>query len=470
MIKLYSPDSRANFEGFIGVIEPSICKVTEELNGEYELYMEISVTALYFSQIEMRSIIKCKTDPHSTPEQIFRVYRITKPLKGIVGVYARHIIYDLKGIVVKPFIATNMSDALENLSTQAMCEMPFVFSTTNTSNAAFSVVTPTSIWDLMGGKEGSLLDVYGGEYSFDGYSVVLNKQRGSDRGVTIEYGKNLTSLEQDENCAECYTGVVAYWHDINTGATIYSDVVRVGIYDYEKIKVLDLTQDFEEAPSELQLTDAAESYALKNKIGIPTVSLEVSFVPLSKTSEYRNIQGLEEIYLGDIVSVKFPKMKVYAKAQVIKTEYDAIKDRYITVCIGNAKRTIADTLAEAFVDPSSIPLDKSGTVNLPSGEWSYIRRTDGLIELYGDITLTFPTASTALTGTTVYRSLVSIDMSRMLTKIIGGEAPYQLSGLLTHFCRNGTNFSTAEIIIISSAPITGFAATVPIHIIGEGGA
>ena len=470
MIKLYSPDSRANFEGFIGVIEPSICKVTEELNGEYEIYMEISVTALYFSRIEMRSIIKCKTDPHSTPEQLFRVYRMTKPLKGIVAVYARHIIYDLKGVVVRPFTAENISTALAGLSTQAMCEMPFVFSTINTSNAEFSVVTPTSIWDLMGGKEGSLLDVYGGEYSFDGYSVVLNKQRGADRGVSVEYGKNLTNLEQDENCADCYTGIVVYWHDVNTGTTVYSDVIRVGVYDYEKIMVIDLTQDFEEVPSKTQLNDAAEAYALRNKIGIPTVSLEVGFVPLSKTSEYRNIQGLEEVYLGDSVTVKFPKMGVNATARVVKTEYDAIKDRYITVCIGDVKKTIADTLAEAVVEPKSIPLDKSGTAELPSGEWSYIRRADGLVEMWGDISIAFPTASTALTGTTVYRSLVSLDMSGMLTKIISGEAPYQLSGLLTHFCRNGSNLSTAEIIIISTAPITGFAATVPIHIIGEGGA
>ena len=43
-----------------------------------------------------------------------------------------------------------------------------------------------------------MLDVYGGEYEWDNTTVKLHSQRGTDRGVTIRYGKNLTDLTQEE--------------------------------------------------------------------------------------------------------------------------------------------------------------------------------------------------------------------------------------------------------------------------------
>src|SRR5699024_1918833 len=71
----------------------------------------------------------------------------------------------------------------------------------------------------LGGMDYSILDMYGGEFEWDRYTVKLHKRRGADRGFTIRYGKNLVDMTQEENIAQVYTGVFPYWSD-NDGNTV----------------------------------------------------------------------------------------------------------------------------------------------------------------------------------------------------------------------------------------------------------
>lgn len=342
MIKLYLPTQTSFLTNGIGVLHPIHCKVTEELNGEYELYMEISINAAHYSDITMRSIILAKPNPY-TESQPFRVYRITKPFNGIVAVYARHIAYDLSGIVVTPYEAADIATALRGFSTYAVTPSPFDFITTRTTAATFSVNVPSAVWSLMGGQAGSILDVYGGEYDFDGYEINLLNRRGSDRGVSVRYGKNMTDLEQDTNCSNCYTGVIAYWS--SEESTVYGNAINAeGAFDYTRILPIDASEDFDTAPSVEQLDVYAQKYIESNDIGVPTVSWKVEFVPLEKTAEYANIQNLERIWLGDTVSVYFEKLGVNASSRVVKTEYDVLADKYISVTLGRVKSNLADTI------------------------------------------------------------------------------------------------------------------------------
>ena len=196
----------------------------------------------------------------------------------------------------------------------------------------------------MGGRQGSLLDVYGGEYSFNGYTVSLENSIGSNRGVSVRYGVNMTDFEQDSNCADCYTGVVAYW--ANDTDVVYSPVVSaLGTYGYVKILSVDMSTRWEEKPTEAQLTSAASTYITSNQIGVPKVSWRVNFVPLDTTEEYKNYAVLEQVALGDTVTVKFEKLNVDATARVNSIEWDVLLDRYVSVNLGSVKSNISDTIA-----------------------------------------------------------------------------------------------------------------------------
>lgn len=341
--------NRTNFsagsDNGLGVLSDAIsCKVTQELNGQYELEMRYPVDGLHYSEIALRSILRASADP-SGELQPFRVYRITPAMGGVATIYARHIVYDLSGYVASPFTASNAPAALAALKSHALpAGMPFSFSTDKTTTATMAVTVPTSLWSLLGGQQGSVLDVYGGEYEFTGWTVRLLNRRGADRGVSVRYGKNLTDLTQDSNCESCYTGVVPYW--ANADVTVSAaPVYASGQFGYTKLMPLDLSQAFEDQPTEAQLKAAAAAYITRNQIGVPDVSWDVKLALLSQASGYEDVAFLEQIYLGDTVGVHFQRMGIDAKARVNAIVWDCLLDRYDNVTLGSVKANIASTIA-----------------------------------------------------------------------------------------------------------------------------
>lgn len=347
--KLFSATATTfSTQGIGALTDTVLCVVDEERNGKYEGYLRYPITGVHYKEIALRSIIVAKPNYTDDP-QPFRVYEITKPLNGIVTVYFRHISYDLSGYPVEPFTATTLSAALSGLVTNCPVSCPFTLTTTRSVTATFKADVPASIRSWFGGKSGSLLDVYGGEWSYDGYTARLETSRGTNRGVTIRYGKNLTSLEQDENCAAVYTGVYPFWTD-SYGENLVQITGRIvnntetqkyagATYDYTKILALDLSDRWDSAPTEAQLRSAAISYIETNEIGTPKVNLAVEFVQISKLVKDR-------VDLCDTVTVQFERLGVEATAKCIKTRWNVLLDRYDEIVLGDARTTLADTIVQ----------------------------------------------------------------------------------------------------------------------------
>lgn len=337
---LYSPTTTSFTTGGIGkLIDAGSCVVTEERNGSYELEMTYPITGHLYDEIKQRSIIFAKPSPAQS-EQPFRVYRITKPLNKVVTIYAAHISYDLSGIPVKNFTSQSVQAALTALTTSSVISNPFTFWSDKTNSGVMEIETPTPCRTILS----NILDVYGGEYEFDKYTVKLHSLRGFDNGVSIKYGKNLTDLEQDENCSNVYTGVLPYWTGNDT--TVSGSVVNApGTYDFTRILPVDFTRDFEEQPSTTQLNNAATNYISANNIGIPEVNLTVSFVHLNQTEEYKNLGIFERVELGDSIKVEFAAMGVSSTARCVKTVYNTLLERYDNVELGEVKKGLADTIS-----------------------------------------------------------------------------------------------------------------------------
>lgn len=330
----------------LGVLTDAIsCTVTEERNGAFELMMQYPDTGVHFDEITDRCIIYAIPSPYRAP-QPFRIYRITRPMDGIIMVYAQHITYDLSGVPLNPFTAINAPDALSKLSLNAAVDSPFTFWTDKSTVASFSVSTPSSTRSVLGGSSGSILDVYGGEYEWDGFTVRLYGHRGYDNGVVISYGKNLTNIEQDRNISNVATGIYPYWTNAE-GALVTCDpkiVNAPGTYDFTRVVPVDFSNDFETQPTPTQLRARAEKYAEDNKIGIPKTSITASFVQLEQFPEYENLALLEKCDLCDTVTIRYPQLGVEAKAEIVKIETDVLLERYNSVEIGDVRTNIADTI------------------------------------------------------------------------------------------------------------------------------
>lgn len=384
---LYSATETDFSNNGFGILGDCIsCEVTEEANGIFELAMQYPMDGVHFAEICDRAIIKAKADQFREP-QLFRVYAISKPMNGIVTVLAEHISYDLSGIPVKPFSASTASSALSGLKNNAVVDCPFDFWTDKDTSANFKVSVPSSIRSRLGGVSGSILDVYGGEYEFNNYTVRLHNNRGMNRGVSIRYGKNLTDIKQDQNCSNVATGVYPYWVD-SDGKNIVELPEKIvnapGTYNFLKIRTLDLSSEFKTQPTVDQLRAKTETYIKNNNIGVPVVSLSVSFEQLSKSEEYKHLALLERVSLFDTVNVEFPALGVSATAKAVKLVYDVIADRVKSVMLGSVRANIADTIAnqqqEIQKSPTKTDLEKAkeaATAWLTNGQgYAYFRKDD----------------------------------------------------------------------------------------------
>lgn len=357
MMPILFPATATTFDTHgLGTLSDAIsCTVTEERNGAFELELSYPITGVHFGHIQQRCIVLVKPNNFSNP-QPFRIYRISRPIGGVVTIYARHISYDLSGYPIAPYTALTAQDAISGLAAHSVMPMLFSFSTNLTKAGTFSFSAPTAARALLGGSEGSLLDVYHGEWRFDGYNVQLLDAIGEDRGVKIVYGVNLTDLTQDEAVDEVYTGIIPYVQGQRDTPTVSGSVlIALPDADYTKILPVDLSDKFEDTPTVAQLDAAGQEWLLTHDITTPTVSLSVSFVSLRGSAAYDDVAPLEEVHLGDTVTVQFPRLGVDAKAKVVKTVYNGLTERLDKVEIGSIRTSIADTIAGAVQAISTKP-------------------------------------------------------------------------------------------------------------------
>ena len=357
------------------------CTVEENLNGLYELTMKYPITGLHYEDLEIDRLILAVPFDGGDP-QPFRIYDISRALDGMVEVHAEHISYLLNKIVTMPFTATSCSDALGKLKTNAANTCPFTFSTTKSVSKAYTVSEPQAIRGLLGGQEGSILEVFGkGEYEFNRFNVKLWTNRGSDNGVTLRYGKNITELVRDSDITNAYTGIVPFWtNNEGTIVTLTEKVVwseHRDAFAYDLVKAVDLSSAWEEAPTESQLRTRAQQYVANNEGWTVNDNIKVSFVALWQTEEYKNIAVLERVHMGDTVTVIYEALGVESSAKVNRTVWNVLLDRYDEIELGAAKNTLAQVITDPIMEeiPTSSDMEKAiahGTKLITGGLGGYV--------------------------------------------------------------------------------------------------
>ena len=287
-ILFHSYDTTFTTNGLGRLSECSRCVVSEERNGIYELEFDYPITGRFYQKMISDGGIVAAIHDDKHDLQPFEIYRYSAPIDGIVTFNAHHISYRLSNIIVRPFTASSTQLALNGLKTNAMNECPFTFWTDKTADAStFDLKRPDNIRALLGGQEGSILDVFGtGEYEFDNWTVRLYVNRGVDHGVTIRYGKNLSDIERTFDKSGLFYAAVPFWSNGETyvnGGIVQSDQYSASyapwtnengiemtdgrgnvIYfyraDFLSVSVLDFSDKFEEAPTVAQLEAAALEY------------------------------------------------------------------------------------------------------------------------------------------------------------------------------------------------------------------
>ena len=363
MIPILYAGNETNFtSNGLGRLSDAIsCKVTEERNGVFELEMTYPITGVHYDDIQENRIIYARTEDGGNA-QAFIIYRITRPINGIITIDAQHISYLLNGIPVMPFNGSSLADTMSKIASNAVITCPFTFYTDISRSVAFTFSTVRSIRSLLGGEDGSILEVYGGyDYKFDNFQVRLLANRGSDNGVSLRYGKNLTELKNITNMTNVYTGIVPYWQSEQKTVYLTNPVVLSGHeneYPYKIIKTVDFSTDFEDEPTQAQLLAKAQSYLSQNEGWKLKNNITVSFVNLAETEDYKDIAPLERVKLCDTVNVRYSRLGVNIKTRVIKTVYNVLLERYDSIELGESTTDLTKALNETLIEQANLP-DKS---------------------------------------------------------------------------------------------------------------
>lgn len=332
-------------QGYGSLSECISCEVTEELNGAFTLELTYPLNGLHSEHLITGNIIVAKPN-HTQSKQPFRISEVKKSFSNNIQVSANHICYDLSGFPVRAAYSYNnlaaviqgMNDISTNMQLQAWPLSEyfhiFTFSTDMTSSASFSMGSIQTLRAWMGGQEGSIIDVYGGEWVYDNYSCFLTSRRGQDTGYRISYGKNLAEYQKEKDYNE-YSHVCAYWKKSDTA--VYSDIIPTGLDCAFRCGYIDASSAYDSQPTTAQLNTYANNQAALINFGAQTITVTPAQL------------GNDSIGLGDGVLVCYENV---FSTRVIKTVWDVLADTYKSLQLGTKKANISDTIKSLSTGPN----------------------------------------------------------------------------------------------------------------------
>ena len=403
---LYESNETAFTSNGLGRLRDCIsCVVTEERNGIYECDFEYPIAGANYDKIRLGRIIAVEHDD-TNDLQPFDIVSYSKPINGVVTFHAVHISYRQSKITAVGTNINSLASAFTMLGS-ALPENPFSYETDIESTAYMASAdgTPRSVRQFLGGVEGSILDTYGGEYEWNRFRVILHKERGTRRSLSVRYGVNMTEYNEDTDYSGTYTAVVPYWN--GGDSIIVGSVVESGNTPYDghsNAIPLDLTDKFENQPTTVELEAAALSYMNNHETALPSSSVSVRFVQLENTNEYDQLAPLLKCKLCDSIKVVFPYYNTSRYMKIVKTVYNVLLERYESLELG----TLSTTLSEALGIESSLGGSGSGggsgeandyvtEVGTNSG-WAFRKWHSGKVEAWytGSVTFGVTTAAGSL--------------------------------------------------------------------------
>lgn len=355
----------------LGELNVTKGNVTRERNGNYTLYSEIPANDPMVATLEKE--MKLKADAGlRTKNQTFEISRIVKDSSNIVKIYGQHISHKLEymGLVNgRPFSGSAFT-ALAIWHNATIGDLRFdVWSDIQTTGkGVFDISKMENARQALGGVEGSILDIYGGEYEFDNMTVRLHKQLGRTAPTVLEYGRNILSAESDETIESSYTSVLpfaTYTPDKPEGDTSdsqpdpvtvtlpenYVDSKYKALYAHRRIKVVDFSSEFKsdskskDIPTPDKLRKIANDYMERNEIGKPKINIKIEYADLARTLDYADRGWIEEVELCDIVPVYYPQIGLTDETLKITTiTYDFVNERNESVEFGDIGTNVRATM------------------------------------------------------------------------------------------------------------------------------
>jgi phage minor structural protein len=284
-------------------------------------------------------------------DQLFRIYNIETDSKNReVYVDARHIFYDLLGNVIKDYNAVdqNPQDVLNAISLDLCNEHGFNFYTNLTGTISSECALKSAV-DVLLDLDTGIVPLKNAQLIRDNFDVFILQNTEIDRGMRIEYGKNMLGIKVTEDQSNVITRIIPIGKTIDSSKLklpeVYVDSANVVNYPtpYAKAFTYDDVQVKAATETEPEVTEAQAYELLRGKVAeeyakhcdLPEIDVDVEYVHLGDTEEYAAFKELQKVFLYDTVSAKYNPMGMEFSMQIIGYVYDAILQRFKKTKIAN---------------------------------------------------------------------------------------------------------------------------------------
>lgn len=312
--------------------------------------------------------------PWMITDQLFRIYEVERGLEEVT-VSARHITYDLLYDATHYYYgsdqAVSLQTTLDNILGKSYGFQTRFHAYTNVTNTqtGLSFRGKNEIECFLDPEDGvcAKFDV---DMIRDNYDLYFLHDPGINRGVRIQYGKNLTGITYKDNTEELVTRIIPTGETKNgeefflAGPVAQQCVDSTHINDYpvihvyymkcENCKIGDKDENggkITEAVARARMRAQAQKM-FDSGCDLPKIEMSVEFINLGDTEEYKQFRNLENCFLYDYVVIQHPKMNVDVTAQIVKMVWDCLLDRMNSVEIGTVGKTLANTGITSWQIPS----------------------------------------------------------------------------------------------------------------------
>lgn len=302
-------------------------------------------------------------------DQVFRIYEVSCDEEtNCFTVHARHISYDFKG---NSLLDCKITDGTP---TEAITAIQIALIEEDTRAIATDITgkTITADWSFKN-PINALLDPDSGVVGKLKARLIRNNEdyylldsSSARTGITIAYGVNMLGVNWTRNIENVVTRVVPRSGNSDKGYKYISDGGKIsngtvpdqgkmyvesegsGDFQYQRYYILNCSysegQEYEKADGTKtkyteadvlqKMKDDALAMFTKDHVDGATYELDVQFLLLGDTEEYKQYRGLQTVCLYDVIGIKTGKSGIDATAQVTEYEYDCLRLRYNSITLG----------------------------------------------------------------------------------------------------------------------------------------
>ena len=323
-------------------------KIERTINSSYFLEFDMPLSSDLSNIIKENMEIEASIPNNQT--DIFRVRLIRKDLDTIYF-YCTQVFFSLEDNFIEDtnIVSKDGLGAILQIGNNTQYPHKFNFySDIGTTNNA-RMVRKNVVSAILGDEDNTFISRWGGELDIHKYNVKMLTKLGTDRGVTIEYKKNLTGFEGTIDYSTYYTRCMPQGYDglfldekyvDSENININHPIIKVIEFPDIKVKQNDDSDGYATEEEAKQALRKAVKELYKQGADIPAANYEVNFIELSSTEEYKNYSILESIWLGDTVTVKHDNFNI--KSRCVHYSFDPIVKRYNSISLGEASTGIIE--------------------------------------------------------------------------------------------------------------------------------